>query len=138
MKDHYVEFMETMFKKGHAEIASPLEDNKECWYLPSFGIYHSQKIGKIRIVFDSSGQYNISLNQVLFKGPDLNNSLTDVIIRLRSDSYAVMVDTERMFHIFLVKEEHCDYFLWFQDHNLDRDICGGPMFLAISPLCQEL
>lgn len=32
----------------------------------SFGIYHPQKLGKIRIVFDSSAQYNnISLNQVL-------------------------------------------------------------------------
>ncbi len=56
MKDHYVEFMETMFKKGHAEIAPPLGDNKECWYLPSFGIYHPQRPGKIRIVFDSSAQ----------------------------------------------------------------------------------
>lgn len=50
MKDHYVKFMETIFKKGHAEIVPPLEDNKECWYLPSFGIYHPQKPGKIRIV----------------------------------------------------------------------------------------
>ncbi len=125
MKDHYVEFMETMFKKGHAEIAPPLGDNKECWYLPSFGIYHPKKPGKIRIVFDSSAQYNnISLNQVLLKGPDLNNSLIGVIIRFRSDSYAVMADIEQMFHSFLVKEEHRDYlrFLWFRDHNLDGRI----------------
>lgn len=105
MKDHYVEFMETMFKKG--PLLPPLKDDKECWYLPSFGIYHPQKLGKIRIVFDSSAQYNnISLNQVLLKGPDLNNNLIGVIIRFRSNSYAVMADIEQMFHSFLVKEEH--------------------------------
>lgn len=137
MKDHYVDFLETMLKKGHAEIAPPLED-KECWYLPSFGIYHPQKPGKIRIVFDSSAQYNnISLNQVLLKGPDLNNSLIGVIIRFRSDSYAVMADIEQMFHSFLVKEEHRDYlrFLWFKDHNLDGDIVEYRMRIHVFGNC---
>ncbi|KAK3523877.1 hypothetical protein QTP70_013679, partial [Hemibagrus guttatus] len=138
MKDHYVEFMETMFKKGHAEIAPLLKDNKECWYLPSFGIYHPQNPGKLRIVFDSSAQYNnISLNQVLLKGPDLNNSLIGVIIRFRSDSYAVMADIEQIFHSFLVKEEHRDYlrFLWFQDHNLDGDIVEYRMRVHVFGNC---
>lgn len=96
-------------QKRTAEIAPSLQDNKKHWYLPSFGIYHPQKPGKIRIVFDSHAQYNnLSLNQVLLKGPDLNNSLLGVIIHFRSDSYAVMADIEQMFHSFLVKEEHRD------------------------------
>lgn len=81
MKDHYVEFREKMFCKGHAEQAPPFHTGKECRYLPSFGIYHPQKPGKIRIVFDSSAQCNnVPLNDVLLKGPDLNNTLVGVLI----------------------------------------------------------
>ncbi|KAI3353805.1 hypothetical protein L3Q82_005027 [Scortum barcoo] len=52
MRDHYVEFMERLFSKSHAEHASPIRADQECWYLPSFGVYHPQKPGKIRVVFD--------------------------------------------------------------------------------------
>lgn len=125
MREHYVEFMQRMFGKGHAEHAPPLRPGQECWYLPSFGIYHPQKPGKIRIVFDSSARFsNASLNQVLLKGPDLNNSLTGVLLRFRSDPYAVMADVEQMFHNFLVREDHRDYlrFLWFRHHDLDGEV----------------
>lgn len=125
MKEHYVEFMERIFKKGHAEPAPPLSPQQECWYLPSFGIYHPQKPGKIRIVFDSSAQCdNVSLNDVLLKGPDLNNSLVGVLVRFRSDPYAVMADVEQMFHNFVVREDHRDYlrFLWFKNHDLDGEV----------------
>ena len=125
MKDHYVEFMEKIFCNGHAEPAPPLKCDEECWYLPSFGVYHPQKPGQIRVVFDSSAQYdNVSLNDVLLRGPDLNNSLVGVLVHFRSEPVAVMADVQQMFHSFLVKDEHRNYlcFLWFQDHQLDGDI----------------
>lgn len=125
MKEHYVEFMDKIFSKGHAEPAPPLNPDQECWYLPSFGIYHPQKPGKIRIVFDSSAKCdNVSLNDVLLKGPDLNNSLVGVLVRFRSDPYAVMADVEQMFHNFVVREDHRDYlrFLWFKNHDLDGEV----------------
>ncbi|TKS65471.1 hypothetical protein D9C73_028149 [Collichthys lucidus] len=125
MKEHFVEFMKRTFSKGHAEKAPPLKPHQECWYLPSFGIYHPQKPGKIRIVFDSSAQCgNASLNQVLLKGPDLNNSLVGVLLRFRGEPYAVMADVEQMFHNFMVSEDHRDYlrFLWFRDHDLDEEV----------------
>ncbi|XP_073763460.1 uncharacterized protein [Danio rerio] len=125
MEDHYLEFMERLFKKGHAEKAPPIKPHQECWYLPHFGIYHPQKPGKIRIVFDSSAECeNVSLNQVLLKGPDLNSSLVGVLLRFRSDLYAVMADVEQMFHNFRVREDHRNYlrFLWFHDHNLDGQV----------------
>lgn len=125
MKEHFVEFMKKTFSKGHAEKAPPLKPHQECWYLPSFGIYHPQKPGKIRIVFDSSAQCgNVSLNQVLLKGPDLNNSLVGVLLRFRGEPYGVMADVEQMFHNFVVSEDHRDYlrFLWFRDHDLDGEV----------------
>ncbi|KAK0140410.1 hypothetical protein N1851_022619 [Merluccius polli] len=124
MKEHYLEFMKKIFNKGHAERAPPLKPHQECWYLPSFGVYHPQKPGKIRIVFDSSAQCgNVSLNQVLLKGPDLNNSLVGVLLRFRGEPYAVMADVEQMFHNF-IREDHRDYlrFLWFREHDLDGEV----------------
>nr|XP_027235545.1 uncharacterized protein LOC113826820 [Penaeus vannamei] len=64
------------FERGHAEIAPPLKENEECWYLPVFGVYHPKKPSRIRCVFDSAAKFRgTSLNDVLMTGPDLNNSL---------------------------------------------------------------
>lgn len=125
MKDHFVDFMKKVFRYEHAEPAPTLKKDQECWYLPHFGIYHPQKPGKIRVVFDSSAQHNnISLNDVLLRGPDLKNSLLGVLICFRTEPVAVMSDIQQMFHSFLVREDHRDYlrFLWFRDHQLDNEV----------------
>ncbi|XP_033112194.1 uncharacterized protein LOC117113075 [Anneissia japonica] len=126
MKTHYFEFMEKILQKGHAERVndSPNSD-KECWYLPHFGVYHSQKPEKIRVVFDSSAEFQgISLNSVLLSGPDLVNQLLGVLIRFRENPVAVMADVEQMFYAFKVKEQHRDYlrFLWFEDNDPDANL----------------
>ncbi|RXN13488.1 hypothetical protein ROHU_009677 [Labeo rohita] len=43
MREHYVEFLDKIFSKDHAEPAPALTPDQECWYLPSFGVYHHQK-----------------------------------------------------------------------------------------------
>ncbi|XP_040298329.1 uncharacterized protein LOC121009343 [Bufo bufo] len=65
MKSHFVAFMEKIFCNDHAELAPPLQEHEECWYLPSFGVYHPRKPNQIRVVFDSSAKHNgVSLNDV--------------------------------------------------------------------------
>lgn len=125
MKAHYLDFIQKMLDNDHAELAPPLQDHQERWYLPSFGVYHPRKPGKIRIVFDSSARYDgVSLNDVLLTGPDLNNSLLGVLMRFRKDLVAVTGDIEHMFHCFVVKEEHRNYlrFLWFRNNDMNSDI----------------
>ncbi|XP_051803959.1 uncharacterized protein LOC127533925 isoform X1 [Acanthochromis polyacanthus] len=125
MKDHFVEFMKKIFSNRHAEPAPPMKNDQECWYLTSFGIYHPQKPGEIRVVFDSSARFNnVSLNDVLLRGPDLNNSLVGVLMRYRCEPVAVMSDIQQMFHSFMVTEDHRNYlrFLWFHDHKLDGEV----------------
>lgn len=61
-------------------IWEPCEDKKwedeKCWHMSTFGVYHPQKPGQLRVVFDSSPQHSgLSLDDKLLKGPDLNNSL---------------------------------------------------------------
>ena len=125
MREHYLSFMEKIFENGHAEVAPPLKEGEERWYLPTFGVYHPKKPSKIRVVFDSSAQYNgVSLNDVLLTGPDLNNALLGVLIRFRKESVAITTDIEQMFHCFRVREEDRNFlrFLWFQDNDLTKDI----------------
>lgn len=84
MQEQYVAFMEKIFANGHAEVAPPLREDEECWYLPTFGVYHPQKPNQIRVVFDSSTQYSgVSLNDVFLTVPNLNNSLLGVLLRFR-------------------------------------------------------
>ncbi|XP_062413389.1 uncharacterized protein LOC119222763 [Pungitius pungitius] len=125
MRDQFLEFMKKIFDNRHAEVAPPLEENEECWYLPTFGVYHPQKPGSIRVVFDSSAKYfGTSLNGILLSGPDLNNSLIGVLIRFRKEQVAVMADIQQMFHCFLVRRDHRNYlrFLWYRDNDMSKDI----------------
>lgn len=122
MRDHFLSFMDKIFKKVHAELAPPLSEKEEQWYLPTFGVYHLKKPKQIRVVFDSSAKHNgISLNDVLLTGPDLNNTLLGVLISFRKEAIAFTADIEQMFYCFLVREEDRNFlrFLWFQDLSKD-------------------
>lgn len=125
MKEHFTGFMQKMFDNRHAEPAPPLLPEEERWYLPIFGVYHPQKPGQIRVVFDSSAKHEgVSLNDVLLSGPDLNNTLVGVLIRFRKEPIAVTADIQQMFYSFIVREDHRDYlrFLWYEDNDLQKDI----------------
>ncbi|XP_073449004.1 uncharacterized protein [Aquarana catesbeiana] len=125
MKEHFHDFMQKIFDSGQAEIAPPLEEKQECWYLPIFGVYHPQKPGQIRVVFDSSAKYEgLSLNDVLLSGPDLNNTLLGVLIRFRKERVAVTADVQQMFYCFLVRKDHRDYlrFLWYENNDFNKDV----------------
>jgi len=68
-KKDFVAFMERLFQNDHTEIAPSVGPNEQCWYLPSFGIYHPKKPSQIRVVFVSSAQCNgASQNKVPFDG----------------------------------------------------------------------
>nr|XP_055053880.1 uncharacterized protein LOC129439016 [Misgurnus anguillicaudatus] len=125
MKRHFTEFMQKMLDNGHAEVAPPLKEGKEHWYLPTFGVYHPQKPGQIRVVFDSSAEYDgVSLNNVLLRGPDLNNTLLGVLLRFRREPIAFSADVQQMFYCFVVQEEHRDYlrFLWYEDNDTEKNV----------------
>ncbi|KAI4905746.1 hypothetical protein NFI96_003038 [Prochilodus magdalenae] len=120
MRQHFFSFMGKILENGHAEVAPPLKENEERWYLPIFGVYHPKKPGKIRVVFDSSAQYcGVSLKDVLLTGPDLNNTLFGVLIRFRREAIAATADIKQMFHCFRVREQDRNFlrFLWFQNYD---------------------
>ena len=130
MEKDYIEFMAKILDKGHAvpvpdEEISSNEDSGQLWYLPHFGVYHPKKPDQIRVVFNSSAEYQgKSLNRELLTGPDLMNSLVGVLIRFRREDIAAMCDVEQMFHSFHVTPEHHDFlrFLWFKDNDLSKPV----------------
>ena len=85
MAKDYVEFMGKIIEKGHPSLV-PIEEITKpqsgwVWYLPHFGVYHPKKPTQIRVVFDSSAEYEgVSLNGEILSGPDLMNSLLMIII----------------------------------------------------------
>ncbi|XP_063762763.1 uncharacterized protein LOC134880024 [Eleginops maclovinus] len=124
-REHFTEFMSKLFENGHAEVAPPLPPDEESWYLPFFGVYHPQKPGQVRVVFDSSAQHQgVSLNEVLLTGPNMNNSLLGVLLRFRREPVAVTTDIQQMFHCFVVREDHRNFlrFLWHRNNDLDDDV----------------
>jgi hypothetical protein len=124
-REHMVEFMQKILDNNHAEVAPPLQNNEECWYLPLFGVYHPKKPDQIRGVFDSSAKFNgISLNNVLLTGPDLLNSLLGVLLRFRREMIAVTADIQHMFHCFIVQEDHRNYlrFLWYRNNDPEQNL----------------
>lgn len=98
--------MQKLFDHKHVEVALPVYEEEEVWYLPVFGVYHPRKPDQIRGVFDSSATFRgLSLNDVLMSGPDLNNSLLGVLIRFRKEPVAITADIQQMFHCFYVRPD---------------------------------
>ncbi|XP_061165100.1 uncharacterized protein LOC133174074 [Saccostrea echinata] len=133
-KEHFVEFMDALFKNHHAEIAPPLQSGEECWYLPLFGVYNPKKPNKIRVVFDSSAKFEgKSLNDILLTGPDLTNSLLGVLVRFRREKVALIGDIEQMFYCFKVCEPHRNFlhFLWHEDNNPEKKLIENRMTVHV-------
>ena len=54
----YQKFMQDLIVKGYAEKVPDDELQKESvWYIPHHGVYHPNKPGKLRVVFDCSTEY---------------------------------------------------------------------------------
>lgn len=73
----YLIFMSETITHGDAEKVPENEVHKTpVWYIPHHGVYHPQKPGKIRVVFDCSAKFEgVSLNEHLLTGPELTNTL---------------------------------------------------------------
>ncbi|XP_071123362.1 uncharacterized protein [Mytilus edulis] len=124
-REHFLTFMSKILDNNHAELAPPLHELEECWYLPLFGVYHPKKPDQIRGVFDSSAKCNgVSLNSVLLTGPDLTNDLLGVLLRFRKEMVAVTADVQHMFHCFVVRKDHRNYlrFLWHKNNDLQENL----------------
>jgi len=66
-------------------------------------------------VFDCSARYQgVSLNDVLYQGPELANSLISVLAKFRQEPVAISGDNEKMFYQVQVAENDSNHirFYW--------------------------
>ena len=146
LEKDYFAFMAKILDRGHAarvptdELSADGEETTatdrrgRIWYLPHFGVYHPRKPGQIRVVFDSSAEFQgVSLNKQLLSGPDQMNSLLGVLVHFRQEDVALMCDVEQMFHSFYVNPEHRDFlrFLWFHNNDPSGDIVEYRMLVHL-------
>lgn len=123
--------MQRVYNSRHAEVAPQLANNEESWYLPIFGVYHTQNPGQIRAVFDPSAQsQGLSFNRVLLSKPDLTNNLLHVLLRFCIEPVAISGDIQQMFHSFLVEEKHRNYlrFFWYRDNDPSNSLIEYHMY----------
>ena len=82
------------------------------------------RINRIKIVSDCAAKYkSTSLNDNLIRGPDLMNSLIEVLMRFRKERVALVADVEAMLHQVFVKPSHVDAlrFLWWPNGEIDQE-----------------
>ncbi|XP_071950072.1 uncharacterized protein [Antedon mediterranea] len=118
----YTKFMNDLLLKGYAEKA--LQKDQPRWYLPHHPVLNPQKPGKVRVVFDGSAKYQgVCLNDKLYQGPDLTNTLVGVLLRFRLGPIAFAADIEKMFYQVKVGETDSHYlsYLWWEDGNLNMN-----------------
>ncbi|GFU75138.1 uncharacterized protein TNCV_2055811 [Trichonephila clavipes] len=121
-KTLYTQYKETIqdyLNQGIIEKVNDTEINvhKPMYYLPHQAI---KKEGRVtistRIVFDAaSHQANeLSLNDCLWPGPNLNPNLLDVLINFRLNQVAISSDIRQAFLQICLADKHKDFvrFLW--------------------------
>ena len=74
-KADYIRFMEDITTKGYARKSTMTAAPEKTLYLPHHGVYHPNKPGKIRKIFDLSAEY---------RGSCLNKKLLTQRTRARS------------------------------------------------------
>ena len=144
--DKYKETIESYLTKGYARRVPSDQlhpQNRTIWYLPHHPVFHPQKPGKVRVLFDCAAKFkSTSLNNQLLQGPDLTNNLVGVLIRFRQEPIAMVADVEAMFHQVRVQPDDCDAlrFLWWPNNDLSKDPIDCQMLVHLfgatsSPSC---
>ena len=114
-KKDYIRFIKDVITKGYARKSATEAASGKTWYLPHHFVYHSKEPGKIRVVFDTSADYQgRCINAELLSGPDLANQIVGYLLRFREEQIAVTGDIEAMSRQVKVPKDQCSLlkFLW--------------------------
>ena len=96
----YNKVLSEMEEKGYVvEVDESFESENKVFYLPHRPRVCDSESTKIRPVFNASikGPNNVSLNDCLEQGPNLNPTVPEVLTRFRRGWYAVAADIQKAF-----------------------------------------
>ena len=116
--ERYDEAIQSMLLKGYAESdPDPCQNDESTWFLPHFPVVNEVK-NKVRPVHDCRAVFkDVSFNNQVYQGPDLNNKLIDVLLRFRQYSYAMTCDIREMYMQvkFPADQRRSLKFLWIEN-----------------------
>ncbi|CAI6372181.1 unnamed protein product [Macrosiphum euphorbiae] len=114
----YKEFINEYLQCGHMEIVPKVEnEDTQSYFMPHHAVCRDYSITtKIRVVFDASCKTNtgISLNDVLLKGPVIQDDLICIVARFRTHKYVLSADIKQMYRQIWVseKDKNLQKILW--------------------------
>ncbi|XP_047988499.1 uncharacterized protein LOC125228094 [Leguminivora glycinivorella] len=147
-KTEYTKVIEEYSTLKHMEEVPETEIENSSVYLPHHAVIRTDKdTSKVRAVFDASskGTNNISLNEELLVGPQLQEDLRNIIMRWRMKKICFVADIQKMYRQILVTKEDADLqrILWrkcaadpIKDYRLLRVTFGtaSAPYLAVKTL----
>ena len=130
---------------GINETVSEPGKKGETHYLAHHAVIRKDKdTNKLKIVFDASAKtFGPSLNECLYKGPQLTPLVFDILLRFRAQVIALTADIEKAFHQISVDNDDRDYlrFLWLENILSDQPTITRNRFARVifgvtsSPFC---
>lgn len=119
LKTEYTNFLDEYLSLGHMEIVPPEERDVYLRYnyLPHHAVIkESSTTTKLRVVFDASSKSDtgVSLNDILCKGPCIQEDLVCIMTRFRTHRYVISADIIKMYRQVWISEQDRDYqrILW--------------------------
>lgn len=120
VKSQYVEFMQEYADLDHL-TESPIAKPKNSYFLCHHAVFKdSSESTKIRVVFDGSTPTSsgYSVNDILWVGPNMQDSLFSILIRARQYKYLLTGDVEKMYRQCLINcggDRDLQLILWRED-----------------------
>ncbi|PIC41889.1 hypothetical protein B9Z55_009151 [Caenorhabditis nigoni] len=122
----YDDIIKEQLSKGIVDVVTEeMEQNAKkkgyvVYYIPHRAVIKmSSATTKVRIVYDASShkRHELSLNDCVFPGPCILQSIFGILLRARLFLYIILADIEKAFHQVQMKEEFRDVtrFLWLKD-----------------------
>ncbi|XP_031353317.1 uncharacterized protein LOC116178110 [Photinus pyralis] len=95
----YLKFMDEYKALGHMTEITNDDDNKISYWLPHHAVIRESSLTtKLRVVFDASMKTDsgLSLNDVQFVGPTIQNELFSIVLRFRKYKYVMTADVSKI------------------------------------------
>ncbi|XP_022170758.1 uncharacterized protein LOC111034046 [Myzus persicae] len=123
LKSDYTKFMREYLDLGHMEVIENIDINKDQnYFLPHHAVVKESSLTtKLRVVFDGSCKTTsgLNLNDVLLKGPNIQQELVCILARFRTHHYALSADITKMNRQIWIESKHRRYqmIIWSEEVN---------------------
>ena len=100
LREEYIKFLDEYESLGHMKRVCEESEKKRICYLPHHPVFKpSSSTTKTRIVFNASAKTtnDLSLNDILLKGPTIQQDIYSITLRFRTHEIALVADIEKMY-----------------------------------------